>query len=155
MMRLCVVGLCVMCLTCVGCGSGGPEVGKVSGKVTMDGEPLDNALVTFTPVDGGRPSTGKTDENGNYTLAYADRMGALVGKHQVRVTTLTEVEGEDMSEIGSDSEAYMKQATGGSASDYDNATVSEPIPAKYNTETELTRDVESGKNTIDIELSSN
>ncbi|MFO7906637.1 MAG: carboxypeptidase-like regulatory domain-containing protein [Planctomycetota bacterium] len=154
MMRISVVALCVVCLTCMGCGPGGPELGKVSGKVTMDGEPLDNALVTFSPVEGGRSSSGKTDENGNYTLSFADRTGAVVGTHKVSVTTLTEVEGEDMSEVGSDSDAYMEQAMGG-ASDYDNATVTEQIPAKYNTETELTFEVESGKNTHDIELSSN
>lgn len=153
MMRISVVALCVVCLTCMGCGSGGPDLGEVSGTVTMDGEPLDNALVTFTPVEGGRSSTGKTDENGNYTLSFADRTGALVGTHEVSVMTLTDVEGEDMSEVSSDSDAYMEQAMGG-ASDYDNATVTEQIPAKYNTETELTFEVESGKNTYDIELSS-
>lgn len=154
MMRVSMVVLCVLGLTCLGCGPGGPELADVSGKVTMDGEPLDNALVTFTPVEGGRASSGKTDENGHYTLAYADRMGAVVGKHKVRVTTLSEVEEKDTSQMRSDSEAYKKQAMGGSASDYDNATVTEPIPAKYNDQTELTFEVESGSDTYNIELSS-
>ena len=34
---------------CVGCGDGGPPLGKVQGTVTMDGNPLPSALVTFMP----------------------------------------------------------------------------------------------------------
>lgn len=147
---ICSVG----CLFLVGCGSGGPELGEVSGQVTMDDQPVPNAVVTFTPVDGGRPSTGATDENGNYTLAFGKQPGALVGTHKVSVTSMSTA-GETMDpNMSSDSDAYAKQAMGGSASDYDNATVEESIPAKYNTETILEYEVESGSNTINIELES-
>lgn len=150
MNRLLAVICCAACLICLGCGSGGPPLGQVSGTVTLDGEPVTNGLVTFTPEAGGRGSTGKTDASGKYTLSFVEGPGALVGTHKVTVTTLKEAAAVE--EVSSDSDAYMKQAMGGSASDYDNATVTEPIPAKYNTETTLTCEVTSGGNTFDIPM---
>jgi hypothetical protein len=46
---------------------------------------------------------------------------------------------------------YAKQATGAAAS---TTTWIDPIPAKYNTNTELEREVKSGSNVIDLELTS-
>src|SRR4026207_1545244 len=73
-----------------GCGESGPPMGTVTGKVTLDGKALNNALVTFTPEGGATPSTGKTTEEGQYELIYMDRKGALVGNHTVAVTVLAE-----------------------------------------------------------------
>lgn len=113
-----------------GCG-GGPEVptlGTVSGKVSVDGNPLPGVVVTFEPVDGGRSSSGKTDEEGNYSLSYnATSKGALIGKHRVMVTTPTDA--PDPSGQNKD-----------------------PIPEHYNLKTTLEKDVEAGDNSIDLEL---
>jgi hypothetical protein len=117
----------------------------------MDGQPLPNALVTFQPEGGGRASIGKTDANGQYELIWGERKGAELGSHKVSVTTLQEA--QPVEEMSSDSDEYMKQATG-DPSAYDKATVTEPIPARYNTNTELVKQVESGSNTIDLELTS-
>jgi hypothetical protein len=49
-----------------GCGSG---LTKVSGKVTLDGSPVEGAVLMFSQT--GNPSvmaTGTTDANGNYSL---------------------------------------------------------------------------------------
>jgi len=54
-----------------GCGGSGKLVTyKVTGTVTMDGEPLAGASVFFTPKSGGQgdAAVGKTDENGQYVL---------------------------------------------------------------------------------------
>ncbi len=153
MVRLlaCVVACSLVCLACIGCGPDGPELGTVSGKVTMDGQPLTNGLITFEPEAGGRASIGKTDSNGQYKLIRVEREGAEIGSHKVSVTTITEAEAvEDM---GSDSDAYAKQAMG-DASAYDSAEVAEPIPARYNVSTELVKEVKAGDNTIDLELTS-
>lgn len=149
---LACVSICsLVCLASVGCGPDGPELGTVSGTVTMDGQPLNNVLVTFMPEAGGRSSTGKTDSSGKYTLMRLEQKGAEIGSHKVSVTTLQVAEAAE--EVGSDSDAYMKQAMG-DPSAYDNATVSEAIPAKYNISTELVEEVTSGGNTIDLELTS-
>lgn len=152
MNRLLIVACSVLCLVSIGCGPSGPPLGTVSGTVTMDGEPLSSALVTFTPAAGGRSSTGKTDASGKYELAFVDSKGALIGSHNVSVTTLTEVAAS--APVSSDSEEYAKQAMGGGQSDYDSAKVTEPIPAKYNTATTLTFEVKPGSNTYDIPLES-
>lgn len=116
-------------LVCLGCGGG--DVGYVGGTVTMDGAPLPDALVTFQP-EGGRPSYGRTDQSGRYELIYTrDEKGAVPGKHTVSISTLQEGDPDEGTE-----------------------SVPEKVPAKYNTNTELTREVEPGPNEFDFDLSS-
>jgi hypothetical protein len=84
----------------VGCGSGG-KYAPVSGRVTLNGQPLANATVSFQPIaEGGEVnapapgSTGQTNANGEFTLMSAGgRPGAWVGKHVVRITAVTEQAG--------------------------------------------------------------
>jgi hypothetical protein len=54
----------------IGCGGGGLATNKVTGTVTVDGEPLANASITFTPKTQGvgHPGYGTTDEKGVYLL---------------------------------------------------------------------------------------
>ncbi|GAA4450637.1 hypothetical protein GCM10023156_17100 [Novipirellula rosea] len=84
------------CLVSVGCTPSGPPLGKVSGKVTIDGKPASNVDVMFAPVDGGRSSTGTTDSNGQYVLAFSttDR-GALLGAHEVVIRNATPTDMND------------------------------------------------------------
>lgn len=145
------VACCLVGMLVVGCGPKGPELGAVTGKVTLDGTPVTNGLVTFVPVGGGRPATGKTDANGQYTLMGVDGKGALLGQHRVSITTVQQT--AEVLEVRSDSPEYAKQAMP-DPSDYDTAKVVEPIPARYNTNTELTYEVKSGPNVIDLELKS-
>jgi len=85
-MRVCAAALV---LAAVGCGG---STGRVSGVVTLDGQPLEGATVTFTPAagDGGGVggSTGKTDAQGRYTLrtVVGDSPGAAAGKHRVSIS---------------------------------------------------------------------
>jgi hypothetical protein len=74
----------------LGCGRGG-RFAPVSGTVTLDEKPLADAYLIFQPVNGApdQISQGQTDATGAYTLAGVDgREGALVGPHQVRITTI-------------------------------------------------------------------
>lgn len=76
-------------LACVvGCGgSSRPEPAPVSGTVTYNGKPVAHATVMFTPKSGGASATGKTDENGKFTLTtFEPGDGAIVGEHVVTVT---------------------------------------------------------------------
>ncbi|MCG6157995.1 carboxypeptidase-like regulatory domain-containing protein [Rubinisphaera margarita] len=117
----------------VGCGGGGssdqPELGKVSGTVTMDGQPLSNVTVTFVPQSGA-PSFGVTDESGKYELTYSgSEKGAAIGEHKVSITTPTE---------GPPEPGYK-----------------DPVPTKYNENTTLTATVVAGDNpSIDFALDS-
>lgn len=116
-----------------GCGGGSsdmPELGTVTGTVTMDGQPLANVTVTFKP-DSGSISVGRTDEQGHYKLGYNEtEKGAKVGKHTVRITTPSDEPGP-----------------GGDAP-------KDPIPAKYNEQSELSADVKAGSNEFNFDLTS-
>jgi hypothetical protein len=114
---------------CIGCGG---DLGKVSGNVTLDGEPVENALITFEPEAGGRMSYGLTDKSGNYTLVYTNEQdGAEIGKHRVIIEG--KVDGDPDQGIESRREY---------------------IPAEYNSQSTLTAEVTGGKQTHDFALES-
>ena len=140
----------VLCVSTLGCGDGGPSLGKVTGKVTMDGQPLPNSLVTFVPEAGGTASTGITDSEGKYQLGHVGRHGAVVGKHKVSVTTIQPVADAPVS-MSSDDPEYAKQ---GGAAAYKQAAKKnvEKIPERYNKTTTLQKEVTPGENVIDLEL---
>jgi hypothetical protein len=56
----------VLAAVAIGCGQS-PTV-KVSGTVTLNGQPAENIEVTFLPV-GGRYATGVTDAQGRFELS--------------------------------------------------------------------------------------
>jgi hypothetical protein len=73
-----------LCLT-VGCGGGGPELVPVEGKVLYNGQPLEFGSVMFQPANGPM-ARGQIEPDGTFTLETGDDTGAVVGKHQVRIT---------------------------------------------------------------------
>jgi hypothetical protein len=153
---LAALAACAMvCLVCAGCGEGGPELGTVTGQVTMDGKPLPNVLVTFVPESGGDVSTAVTNDQGNYELIFGDRKGALPGKHKVVLTTIAPTQAAASSGMTSESSDYEKQAAGGSVDVYAAAAAwKEPIPEQYNVKSDLVKEVAAGSNVINLELKS-
>ncbi len=128
------IGLLLAVATFIGCGGSGEPVGKVSGKVTLNGEPVPQASVMFEPVDGGRSSFGMTDADGTYQLTYMqENDGALVGEHLVRITTQRGAKRDDRGQITQ-------------------AGVKEKLPPEYNTESTQQVTVESGSNEINFEV---
>lgn len=105
-------------------------MGQVTGAVSINGEPLKNALVSFEPMTG-RGSSAITNAEGKYDLFYVDQArGALVGEHTVRITTYVE----------EDSPAAAK--------------FKESIPKKYNANSELKETVKPGRNEFNFDLES-
>jgi hypothetical protein len=115
----------------VGCGGPEhPDVGRVSGTVTLDGQPLSDATVMFQPTEG-RASVATTDKAGKYSLIYLDGVpGAKLGSHKVIIRT--EIPGEDGQP----------------------PIAKEKLPKKYHEQTELTAEVKPGSNTFDFPLTS-
>ncbi len=75
-----------------GCGKGRPSTIPVKGVVIYKGQPLQNANVMFVPVAGGRPASGRTGEDGTFSLGtFKSGDGALPGEYLVGVAA---VEGE-------------------------------------------------------------
>ena len=69
----------------IGCGgsSDQPDLGRVTGKVTLDGETLNGVIVVFKP-DVGRAATGTTNATGEYELEYLYKTaGCKVGQCKV------------------------------------------------------------------------
>lgn len=100
----------------------------VTGRVTLDGQPLPHARVMFTPFAPGATAFGQTDDQGRYRLRISDRLaGASLGPNRVRINT-----------IGSG------QAPGGGRV--------ELLPDVYNAQSVLIADVKPGHNEFHFEL---
>jgi hypothetical protein len=122
-------GLAAAVVVLAGCG--GPDnIGRVSGRVTLDGQPLPDALVQFSPVNPGVPSNGTTDRDGKYELYYTrEHKGAEIGEHLVKVSTYRPGD--------PDANPPVPESP-------------EKVPAKYAAGEK--HEVKAGRNTIDIEL---
>lgn len=115
------------CWMATGCADTGdrPDIGKVTGVVTLDGQPLPRVSVSFAQP-GFRPSIGETDSEGRYELTYIrDVKGAALGTHVVRI------------------KRFAKEGERG-----------KQLPSRYNSASELTREVKPGRNELDFELTS-
>ena len=90
-LQRCLTVLSVALLVLVGCGrSDRPPMATASGIVKLDGVPVEGATVTFIPVEGGRPGSGRTDAEGRYTIkTFEDVDGGIVGDHKVSVMKIS------------------------------------------------------------------
>lgn len=108
-----------------------PPLGGVTGTVTLDGKPLESAMVEFEPMtdfqkgEGTKipASFGRTDKSGNFSLTVTGIDGAAVGKHRVRVTK-------------NDDKGL------------------EVLPVRYHRKTTLQKEVQAGSNSFKLELTS-
>jgi hypothetical protein len=74
----------LMCLA-VGCNSSDRLV-KVDGKVTLEGEPVGSAMVTFSPTTTGRMANGITGPDGTFHLTtHEEGDGIMPGHYKVTV----------------------------------------------------------------------
>ncbi len=83
------LALAALAIALGGC-SQPPPLGSVTGVVTIDGQPLKNVLVTFTPEASGDHaqvrSMGLSDDAGRFALrTETQRDGALAGEHRITV----------------------------------------------------------------------
>jgi hypothetical protein len=117
-------------LLAVGC-SRCPILGQVTGTVRVNGSPLAGAYVVFTPVSRpGSYVSGYTNEDGVYQLRFSTkRPGAPVGIHRVSI-----------------------RADQGNNLAHSNGKPAIRLPAKYNDETALEREVFEGDNLHDFDL---
>ena len=117
----------IMPLLVIGCSPADrPPLGRVTGLVRLDGQPLAHATVHFTPAGPGRTSQGTTDPAGRYELLYLRNIpGADIDHHRVRITTASD-------------------ANGGR----------ELLPPRYNTRSELEATVVAGMNDLPFDLRS-
>ena len=110
-----------------GCSSG-PDLGSVTGKVTLDGQPAEGLEVEFEPKQaGGTSAIGYTQADGSYELYYpGNHPGAPPGEYTVRIR----------------------------GSETDDPTQQKVVAPRYNMESELSATVESGANTFNFDVES-
>lgn len=117
----------LLTISFVGCGKSGADIAPVAGRITLDGKPLENADIVFQPDGSKPPSSGRTNADGRYELAYKRGvMGGAIGSNTVRITISSEVVENPPS-----------------------------IPARYNSASELTKEVKSGQNEFNFDLTTN
>ena len=148
----------LMCTTIAGCGRG-EQYAPVAGLITLNGQPLADAKLIFEPVgDGegnaaGKPSYGRTGQDGRYSLEcpIAKKPGAAVGEHRVRILTVAAGEYTDEQREMARKKLLAEEKAGGGSpdnvtddrireylSDRIQPTQKERLPARYNSQTELT-----------------
>lgn len=141
----------------IGCGRA-PKMAEVEGTVTLDGKPLANVEVAFLPDPSqgtkGPRSTAITDASGRFRLVADNRIvGVVRGKHRVILTDLHSVPpvprgSLDSAPAAAGDQQQIKNTPG-------NALPSR-VPGIYSSssQTPLSREVRSGSQAIDFQLTS-
>ena len=126
---------CVVSFTCAGCGPSS-DVDKVvvTGRVTLDGQPIPNGEIRFIPDAGTNgPISGGPIKDGVYKAA--GRGGVPIGEHVVEIR------------------AY--RASGGpQAAANEGGPAEQYLPANYNDQTTLRATIDPSTETQDFELTS-
>ena len=116
-----------------GCDSGGVAV---LGTVTLDGNPLEEGQVTFTPQPGtSGPTGGGKVQNGQFTIE--SDAGIVAGSYRVEITASRK------------SGQQIPDPTGRMVD-----LVEQYIPARYNEQSELTNQLTDGTNNLEYKLQS-
>lgn len=143
----------VLCLAAglAGCG-GEPEVPglvPVTGKVTLDGKPLDRAQVTFVPTGtDGRTAIASTDATGAFAMTTNNTKGAMPGSYRVAVSYIVGRDGQPITQFEEGMDITQLLAAG---------EAKEGLPPRYSDpqQTELKFDVaEGGENVCNLDLKS-
>ena len=137
--RRSVLAASAACWLLLAAGCGGDGIGRVevSGKVTLDGQPLSEGAILFQPIAEG-PSAGGTIQDGRFTIERAD--GPASEEYRVDIV------------------AY--RPTGRQIPDADfpgkmTDELKQVIPNRYNADTELTVNVSAeGNNHFEFKLQS-
>lgn len=112
-------------LALAGCQKKPPEIVPVSGLVLLNGQPLPNALVTFTPMIQGFGAeyiaTGITDEKGRFKVTCPGKEGAAACENRVTIEDAPGPEGTR----GMSAEAQA------AAAKYAESLKNRPIPDVY------------------------
>ncbi|MBN1855148.1 MAG: hypothetical protein JW829_20625 [Pirellulales bacterium] len=131
--------LTILAIHLAGCGSGSDlEKVVVRGRVTLDGTAIPNGEIRFYPAGKTKgPPSGGPIKDGEYIAQ--GRGGVPAGTHRVEIRAFR---------TGRQSYSSAVAAEGGPAEQY--------LPAKYNTQSELTADIDATEqgSTKDFDLKS-
>jgi hypothetical protein len=121
----------VLCTACAGCGDDEAPKYDVSGEVTLQGQPLQSGTVSFFPADGQGPTAGAVITAGRYTAEVPP------GPKKVEIRSPKVV-----------GQRKLFDAPDSPTSDI----TEEQVPAKYNTQTTLTADIQDDRDDLNFNL---
>jgi hypothetical protein len=136
----------LLCLMAAGCADDeGPERVAVQGEVRLGGQPLESGQIRFIPNGASvGPSAAATITQGRYE--FDAETGPIVGTHRVEIEA-TNYLGFEMD----DERAFAGFAQSGEIRNREKTA--NPVPARYNTQSTLTRTIEADSETpIDFDL---
>ncbi len=125
-------GLCFLILfVCfAGCGSDG--LTEIAGTVTFNGQPVEKGNIAFLPPDGQGPTAAATIADGKYSLKIAP------GQKKVNIEGYKVVGQQHLRPNDPKSPVID--------------TLEQILPPRYNTKSELTREITWGEKTYDFDL---
>jgi hypothetical protein len=137
--RLLPVLLAPLLLFACGCGRSGANRGAVSGTVKLDGKPVEQGSILFTPIEGARGSVaGGEIENGRYQLSA--KKGPAIGWNRVEIQAMRKTGKMVRKAFGRPGEMVPEQVSA--------------IPPRFNTKSKLKAEIKPGDNTADFDVSS-
>ena len=136
--------LTVLCLGVVGCGGGSkgsnPPRVRVTGQITLDGQPVPAGVIEFIPIEPGQlQAQGIIQEDGTFVIEGAD--GPSAGEYKVEIRCAKKT-GRRVQSMSSPDESGMID---------ERIPV---IPAKYHSPTTLRQTITSGDNVLEFKLDS-
>jgi hypothetical protein len=151
--KLFFVVICFSFLILSGCGSGTPfPVEAVEGTVTLDGQPVEGAVLTFVPAHSneGKAAYGRTDGTGTYKLTAFNGgksgAGTMVGHYIVSILKEVPVREPTAQELADQEKKGIEI----------NIPLRSIVPVRYNDAqtSGLTAEIVKGKNIIHFDLKS-
>jgi hypothetical protein len=124
------------CLSVVALGCGGTPVAAVHGKITLDGQPVENGSIVFLPAASGGRKAAAAVQQGSYTIPPEDQLAP--GSYRVEITW----QKPTCRKIPSADPGFSTDET------------REAIPARYNTDSTLKVDIGPGDVQQDFALTS-
>ena len=122
----------LLAISLTGCGEAGPATYPVSGTVTLDGQPLEKGRIVFRDTERKISSAGGPITNGEFS--FRSQSATM----RVEINARREIPGK-----------FVSPAPGEKV-----PLTEETIPARYNKESELTKEVTEGENEFKFELTS-
>jgi hypothetical protein len=137
-----------------GCAPRGISVVSVTGTVTYNGQPVENALISFVPQSPEtRGASAITDRRGEFSLLTqgATGSGAMPGEYKVLVSKLVEVDESGKEVVRKPAEKFDPNNPSPQEIMYPQKNL---LPEKYNREetTDLTANITKGKNRVLLNL---
>lgn len=86
--RMMLAAAVALATSASGCGESGPSLVSVSGEVTYEGKPLEEAAISFLPDlsnEQARPGEAITDQQGKFKALTNGRTGLVPGRYKVVV----------------------------------------------------------------------